>query len=114
MNVVGSCVIYHHIGNKPAQAISFHITDIEGSVFLGCAETLALRLVYASDKLDIKLPLVPKLPLASLADQTYSVSKKIQGRSAEQPVTSSEPQLSADNQEIINILFCSEVELGSL
>ena len=41
--------------NTLAQALSFDVTDIEGSVLLGCAGILALRLILLVDNLGRKL-----------------------------------------------------------
>ena len=56
MDVIDSCVLYHHVHSKPTQALNFNITNIKGSVPLSCTDTFAFGLVLGSDKLDKKLP----------------------------------------------------------
>ena len=67
--------------------LSFGVSDIEGSVFLSCPDTFALGLVIANDKLDKKLPGSAKIVI-SHADRSdvFTISKKTQTGSAEQPV----------------------------
>ena len=64
MNVIGSCVLYHHAHNKMMQALSFNETDIGESVLLNCTDTHALGLVLAVDKLDRKISSSAKLVIS--------------------------------------------------
>ena len=40
------------MNNNPAQALSFHVTDIAGCVLLSCADIIALGLLWTTGKLD--------------------------------------------------------------
>ena len=64
MNAIGSCWLYHHI----RQALIFNLADVEGSVLLRCAGTLALGLVLRSDNLTKRFPFVPGSSSAKLTD----------------------------------------------
>ena len=87
MNITGSCMLYHHRQNNPAQVLSFIVTDTKGSVFLSCTDTLALGLVGARNKLDRKLPNSARLAIrhANKSD-VLTITKKTQGNSAKQQV----------------------------
>ena len=68
MNVIASCVLYHHTHTQEdiTQALSFNVTDIEGSVLLSCADMLVLGLVLTSEKLDKSSLGMPNLLSANL------------------------------------------------
>ena len=50
MNVIGSCILYKH-AQKSKPALTFNVTDIEGSVMLCYVDTLVPGLILASVKL---------------------------------------------------------------
>ena len=60
MNVMGSCVLYHY-AHRSTQAQTYNIVDTEGSVLLSCADTFALELGLASNKLSKMIPSGTKL-----------------------------------------------------
>ena len=51
MTLLESCVLHHS-----SYTLTFNITDLEGSAFLSCTNTLSLALLQAADKLNGKLP----------------------------------------------------------
>ena len=95
---------------KPAQALCFNVTDTEGSVLLSCADTIALTLVLASDKLDKKLLSGAKIVISKDWALVFTINAKAQGSSTEQPVNSHKPQprkcsYQSRSNELVYILF---------
>ena len=87
-------MFYHHnTYSKPAQALIFNVTDIEGSMLLGGAETLLLGVMLARDKLDKSLPRCTK-NVISQDDRSdaFAINRKTQDSSAEQPVNQATPK----------------------
>ena len=79
MNVLGF-LMPMTMHNKPAQALSFNVIVIEGTVLLSCTDAFTLGLALASDKLEKKLPSNAKLVInKGDISNVLAVSKKIQG-----------------------------------